>query len=118
MKFSTKRLKIIINTHYGVYCTDTNKINVMIFLTVGTDCDSTFQDGLTSNGAGPHQCVNRPLKPKQYRNGSLNRKPDFYKAENDGVQSELRCILKEIRVITDKIRAEVFPISNLYDYLL
>ena len=89
-------------------CIYTNTLNARFLLLAGTDSDSTFQNRLKSNGASTHPQFSRTPNSKQYRHGSLNRTPDFFTTENEGVQCELRCILKEIRVITDKIRAEVY----------
>ena len=60
------------------------------------------------NGETTQQAINRPHIPKHSRHGSLNRKSDHCAINNDGIQTELRGILKEIRVITNKIRAEVY----------
>ena len=62
---------------------------------------------MKSNGSTSQQSLNRSSMPKISRQGSLNHRTEHCDNYTNGVQFELRCILKEIRVITDKIRAEV-----------
>ena len=78
-----------------------------LFFIQGLDTTPTLQNGLSSNGSTNQQPRNRFSVPKINPQGSINRRPEYCDTHMDGVQSELRGILREIRVITDKIRAEV-----------
>ena len=75
-----------------------------IFLVPGVDPTTMVQN---ANGSTSQQSLNGLCMPKISRQGSLNRRNEHCDTYPSGVQIELRCILKEIRVITDKIRAEV-----------
>ena len=75
-------------------------------------------NGIDSNTAASQQCFTIPSLPKssgQFMSPrSLNYKEDICTNANGGsAQLELLAILKEIRVITNKIRAEVYFILFL-----
>ena len=48
---------------------------------------------------------------------TTNRLIDQYSTNEEGIQTELRSILREIRVITNKIRAEVTIHVGTFDYI-
>ena len=59
------------------------------------------------NGSAIYHTIKRPSIQKSNRHGKINRNKDNQPVGDEVIQSELRSILKEIRVITNKIRAEV-----------
>jgi len=59
------------------------------------------------NGSAIYHTIKRPSIQKSNRHGMINRNKDNQPVGDEGIQTELRSILKEIRVITNKIRAEV-----------
>ena len=59
------------------------------------------------NGSAIYHTIKRPSIQKSNRHGKMNRNKDNQPVGDEVIQSELRSILKEIRVITNKIRAEV-----------
>ena len=59
------------------------------------------------NGSAIYHTIKRPSIQKSNRHGMVNRHKDNQPVGDEGIQIELRSILKEIRVITNKIRAEV-----------
>ena len=67
-----------------------------------------LQNGLNINGDTAQPPLSRTAIPNPLtENTGINRTLDQYPNHDEGIQTELRSILREIRVITNKIRAEV-----------
>ena len=70
------------------------------------DPSLSFHNGL--NGITAQSTLKSAAIPNpMIENTAINRNYDQYPDGEEGIQNELRSILREIRVITNKIRAEV-----------
>ena len=69
------------------------------------------------NGSAIYHTIKRPSIQKSNRHGMVNRNKDNQPVGDEGIQTELRSILKEIRVITNKIRAEVELIFYIMQFI-
>ena len=69
------------------------------------------------NGSAIYHTIKRPSIQKSNRHGMVNRNKDNQPVGDEGIQTELRSILKEIRVITNKIRAEVELIFYIRQFI-
>ena len=69
------------------------------------------------NGSAIYHTIKRPSIQKSNRHGMVNRNKENQPVGDEGIQTELRSILKEIRVITNKIRAEVELIFYIMQFI-
>lgn len=76
-----------------------------------------FNNGLNINCNTAQTTLNGgAISNPMTENTTTNRTMDQYPNNEEGIQTELRSILREIRVITNKIRAEVtiYPLKFQY----
>ena len=72
------------------------------------DPSLNFNNGLNINCNAAQSTLNGGAIPNPMTEiPTTNRAIDQYSNNEEGIQTELRSILREIRVITNKIRAEV-----------